>query len=134
MAYEKEGNGNESSLLYDTWQMCRNIALGAGASCVSIFSLAFILIFWAGMQYKQRRHAVSTCVMTFFLIGAWILFAFSFVVDVVVLVLAFDEDNVVYPEIVWAAFLGHCLAWLCMLVNEELARRWEEDWIDWDRY
>lgn len=132
MAYEKEGNGNESSLLFDTWQMSRNIALGAGASCVSILSLAFILIFWSGMQHKQRRHVVSTCTMTFFLIGAWILFAFSFVVDVVVLVLAFDEDNVVYPEIVWAAFLGHCLAWLCMLVNEELSRRWEEDWIDWD--
>lgn len=65
--------------------------------------------------------------MTVFLIGAWIVFAFSFLVDVVVLVLAFDVDNVVYVELVWGAFLGHSVGWLLMLVNEEMARRWVAD-------
>ena len=127
ITYEENGNGNESSVLFESWQMCRNIALGAGASCVSIYSLAFLLVFWSGMQHKMRRKVVSGCCMTFVLIGAWILFAFSFVVDVVVLVLAFDVDNVVYPEIVWAAFIGHSVAWLGMLVNSEIARRWIAD-------
>lgn len=65
--------------------------------------------------------------MTIFLIAAWIIFAFSFVVDVVILVLAFDSDNVVYVEIVWAAFIGHGVSWLLMLANEEMARRWVKD-------
>lgn len=124
MSYEEEGNGNESSVLFEQWQMLRNVALGSGAACVSIYSLAFLLIFWAGMQHKMRRKVVSGCCMTIFLIGAWIVFAFSFVIDVVILVLAFDNDNVVYPEIVWAAFIGHGISWLLMLVNEEMARRW----------
>lgn len=120
--YEEEGNGDQSFALFDAWQMSRNVALGAGASCVSIYSLAFLLIFWAGMQHKMKRKVVSGCCMTMFLIGAWIVFAFSFLVDVVVLVLAFDEDKVVYSEIVWAAFIGHTISWLGMLVNEEMAR------------
>lgn len=120
-------NTNEESTLFNEWQMARNIALGSGAASVSVFSLSFLLIFWSGMQYKLKRKVVSSCCMTVFLIGAWIVFAFSFVVDVVVLVLAFDVDNVVYPEIVWAAFLGHAVGWLLMLVNEEMARRWVDE-------
>jgi hypothetical protein len=127
LSYEKDGNGNESSLLFENWQMTRNIALGAGASFVCIYSFAFLLIFWAGMLHKQQRKVVSGCGMTLFLIGAWVVFAFSCVVDVVILVLAFDQDNVVYIEIVWAAFVGHVVSWLAMLVNEEMARRWIAD-------
>ncbi|KAL3796544.1 hypothetical protein HJC23_009675 [Cyclotella cryptica] len=122
--YQEQGNGSESSALFETWQMARNIALGAGASSVVIYSLAFLLVFWSGMHHKMKRKVVSGCCMTLFLIGGWIVFAFSFVVDVVVLVLAFDVDNVVYPEIVWAAFIGHNVSWLLMLVNSEMARRW----------
>jgi hypothetical protein len=120
-------NSTEESILFDTWQMNRNIALGSGAASVSIFSLSFLLIFWSGMQHKLKRRVVSSCCMTVFLIGAWIVFAFSFLVDVVVLVLAFDVDNVVYVELVWGAFLGHSVGWLLMLVNEEMARRWVAD-------
>lgn len=79
------------------------------------------------MLHKQQRKVVSGCGMTLFLIGAWVVFAFSCVVDVVILVLAFDQDNVVYIEIVWAAFVGHVVSWLAMLVNEEMARRWIAD-------
>ncbi|KAL7482353.1 hypothetical protein ACHAW6_008015 [Cyclotella cf. meneghiniana] len=122
--YEEEGNGKQSSALFEAWQMARNIALGAGASCVVVYSLAFLLVFWSGMHHKMKRKVVPGCCMNLFLIGGWIVFAFSFVVDVVVLVLAFDVDNVVYPEIVWAAFIGHNVSWLLMLVNSEMARRW----------
>jgi hypothetical protein len=124
VVYKVEGNGNESSVLFEDWQMARNVALGAGASCACIFSLAFLFVFWSGMRHKLKRKVVSGCCMTMSLIGAWIVFAFTFVVDVVVLVLAFDDDNVVYPAIVWAAFIGHNVSWLLMLVNSETARRW----------
>jgi ABC-type Fe3+ transport system permease subunit len=112
-----------SGSLYETWQMARNTALGTGASAVVCFSLAFLLVFWSGMQYKMKRKVVPGFCMTGLFISGWIVFALTFLIDVVVLVLAFDEDNVVYPEVVWAAFIGNVAAWLLMMTHSELARR-----------
>jgi hypothetical protein len=80
------------------------------------------LVFWSGVNHKMKRKVVAGFVMAGTLISGWIVFALTFLVDVVVLVLAFDEDNVVYPEVVWAAFIGNVVAWLLMLTHSEMAR------------
>ncbi|KAL7482354.1 hypothetical protein ACHAW6_008016 [Cyclotella cf. meneghiniana] len=121
--YEEESNGNRSGSLYETWQMARNTALGTGAAAVVCFSLAFLLVFWSGMNHKMSRKVNPGFCMAGCFISGWIVFALTFLVDVVVLVLAFDEDNVVYPEVVWAAFIGNIVAWLLMLTHSEMARR-----------
>lgn len=121
--YEEETSGLKSGTLYETWQMARNTALGTGAAAVVCFSLAFLLVFWSGVNHKMKRKMTSGFVMSGTLISGWIVFALTFLVDIVVLVLAFDEDNVVYPEVVWAAFIGNVVSWLLMLTHSELARR-----------
>ncbi|KAL7508808.1 hypothetical protein ACHAXN_005883 [Cyclotella atomus] len=123
--YEEEGSTNKSGTLYETWQMARNTALGTGAAAVVCFSLAFLLVFWSGINHKMYRGVQPGFCMAGCLISGWIVFALTFLVDVVVLVLAFDSDNVVYPEVVWAAFVGNVVAWLLMLTHSELARRVE---------
>ena len=121
--YEEEGDGTKTGTLYSEWQMARNPSLGPGPASVVCFSLAFLLVFWSGVNHKMRRRVQPGFCMAGTLISGWIVFALTFLVDVVVLVLAFDEDNVVYPSVVWAAFIGNVAGWLLMLTHSELARR-----------
>eukprot|EP01082_Thalassiosira_pseudonana_P008866 g7813.t1 g7813 contig26:339476-340333(-) len=118
-----EASGSKSGSLFEEWQMARNVALGTGAAAVMCFSVSTLLVFYSGMTHKMKRKAKGGYCLTGFLIAGWIVFAMTFINDIVILVLAFDEDNIIYPEVVWSALIGNIFAWLLMFGYSEMARR-----------
>jgi hypothetical protein len=58
-----------------------------------------------------------------FLIAACVIFCLTFINELIVLVLAFNVDQVIYPEVVWSALIGSILSWMLMFGYSEMARR-----------
>ncbi len=75
----------------------------------------------AGKVYK--KNAKGSCCLDAFMIAAWIIFFLTFVYNTILIVLAFNPENVRYPAVVLVGFSGCILAWLLMLGYSELARQ-----------
>jgi hypothetical protein len=63
------------------------------------------------------------CCMGGFLMAGGVIFCLVFIIDLIVLVLAFDSENAIYPEIIWSALIGSILSWMLMFGYSEMARR-----------
>ena len=110
----------------------RTVALGMGAASILMFSIAFLLSFYAGMRYRMKSNKSSStttskrranCCLGGLLIAAWILFCLTFINGLIILVLAFDEEARIYPEVALSAVIGNMAAWICMFGYSQLARR-----------
>lgn len=106
----------------------RTVALGMGAASILMFSIAFLLSFYAGMRYrlksnKKKKSKPKNCCLGGLLIAAWILFCLTFINGLIILVLAFDEEARIYPEVALSAVIGNMASWICMFGYSQLARR-----------
>ena len=103
----------------------RTVALGMGAASILMFSIAFLLSFYAGMRYRlnnKKSKKRKNCCLGGLLIAAWILFCLTFINGLIILVLAFDEEARIYPEVALSAVMGNMAAWMCMFGYSQLAR------------
>jgi len=102
----------------------RTVALGMGAASILMFSIAFLLSFYAGMRYRLKgdNSKKKNCCLGGLLIAAWILFCLTFINGLIILVLAFDEEARIYPEVALTAVIGNMVSWICMFGYSQLAR------------
>lgn len=134
-----DNNNNNSNNYYENDQdldehildylvVHRTVALGMGAASILMFSIAFLLSFYAGMRYrlqskKKKKSKPKNCCLGGLLIAAWILFCLTFINGLIILVLAFDEEARIYPEVALSAVIGNMASWICMFGYSQLARR-----------
>jgi hypothetical protein len=107
----------------EEYAVSRTIALGTGAASTICFTIAILGAFYAGMRHKSKSNGKAHCCMGGFLIAACIIFCLTFINGLIILVLAFDIENVIYPEVVWSALIGSILSWMLMFGYSEMARR-----------
>jgi hypothetical protein len=109
----------------ERFEVSRTIAIGTGGASTLCFTIAILLSFYAGMRHKEKAPpgASSHCCMGGFLIAACVIFCLTFINELIVLVLAFNIDQVIYPEVVWSALIGSILSWMLMFGYSEMARR-----------
>jgi len=121
--YEDEDGGIDEHIL-DYLVVHRTVALGMGAASILMFSIAFLLSFYAGMRYRLKgdKSKKKNCCLGGLLIAAWILFCLTFINGLIILVLAFDEEARIYPEVALTAVIGNMVAWICMFGYSQLAR------------
>ena len=125
---DNDYNQDEKDLdeqLLDYLVVHRTVALGMGAASILMFSIAFLLSFYAGMRYRLKNNRKSkrkSCCLGGLLIAAWILFCLTFINGLIILVLAFDEEARIYPEVALSAVMGNMAAWMCMFGYSQLAR------------
>lgn len=100
----------------------RTVALGTGSTSLLLFAVATLCSFAAGFRHRAKGKQEQGC-GDGFLIASWIMFALTFLNALIILVLAFDEDTRIYPELVWTAMIGSVVAWLLMFGYSEMARR-----------
>ena len=72
----------------------RKIALSLGIISTICFTVATLLDFYTGQQYKAKSKGEDHCCLNTFLIAAWILFCLTFINDLIILALAFDPNNI----------------------------------------
>lgn len=129
----RNGNGNNEEEddkdldehILDYLVVHRTVALGMGAASILMFSIAFLLSFYAGMRYRlnnKKSKKRKNCCLGGLLIAAWILFCLTFINGLIILVLAFDEEARIYPEVALSAVMGNMAAWMCMFGYSQLAR------------
>ena len=106
----------------------RHMAIGCGAASTLCFTVATLCSFYAGMKYAMKwnsnqKKEKQNCCMSGFVIAAWVIFSMTFILNLILLVMAFDTMTRVYPDAVWVAFLGSLFAWLLMFGYSEMTRR-----------
>eukprot|EP00578_Thalassiosira_sp_NH16_P014507 CAMPEP_0181119718 /NCGR_PEP_ID=MMETSP1071-20121207/23751_1 /TAXON_ID=35127 /ORGANISM="Thalassiosira sp., Strain NH16" /LENGTH=219 /DNA_ID=CAMNT_0023204283 /DNA_START=201 /DNA_END=857 /DNA_ORIENTATION=+ len=84
----------------------RTVAIGTGGAYALCFTIATLCSFYAGVKNtskwsKEDRKKKEHCCMSGFVIAAWVIFCFTFITDLIILVWTFDEDKPVYPIVVW---------------------------------
>ena len=125
--YENEEDKDLDEHILDYLVVHRTVALGMGAASILMFSIAFLLSFYAGMRYRlkncKKKSKQKNCCLGGLLIAAWILFCLTFINGLIILVLAFDEEARIYPEVALTAVIGNMAAWICMFGYSQLARR-----------
>jgi len=125
--YENEEEKDLDEHILDYLVVHRTVALGMGAASILMFSIAFLLSFYAGMRYRlkngKKKSKHKNCCLGGLLIAAWILFCLTFINGLIILVLAFDEEARIYPEVALTAVIGNMAAWICMFGYSQLARR-----------
>mmetsp|Transcript_26378 Transcript_26378/g.52981 ORF Transcript_26378/g.52981 Transcript_26378/m.52981 type:complete len:294 (-) Transcript_26378:58-939(-) len=125
--YENNEDKDLDEHILDYLVVHRTVALGMGAASILMFSIAFLLSFYAGMRYRlkigKRKSKQKNCCLGGLLIAAWILFCLTFINGLIILVLAFDEEARIYPEVALTAVIGNMAAWICMFGYSQLARR-----------
>jgi len=109
---------------YAEYHVDRTMALAAGCAATLCFTIATLTSFYSGMRHRSRGAGnPAHCCLGGFLVAGWIIFCLTFINDLIILVLAFDEENVIYPEVVITALSGSLLAWMLMFGYSEIARR-----------
>ncbi|KAL9182965.1 hypothetical protein ACHAXT_004244 [Thalassiosira profunda] len=107
----------------------RLVAVATGVVATLLFHVATMLIFYAGMKYKSKTKSKKLqggkkkCCLSTILIAAVVIFGITFVLDLVLLVVAFDGEKLIYPAAVLVALLGSIVAWLLLFGYSEVARR-----------
>ena len=118
---QAEAMGDEDLSDNSEYRTNRTVALSLGCIASFCFTFATISMAVAGKQYKQ--NAKGSCCLDAFVIAAWIIFVLTFIYNLILIVMAFDPENVTYPGVVLVGFAGCILAWLLMLGYSELARQ-----------
>lgn len=101
----------------------RTVAIGTAGASALCFTIAILGAFYAGLRHKSKGDGGGHCCMGGFLISGGIIFCLTCINELIVLVLAFDRENVIYPEVVWSALIGNIISWMLMFGYSEMARR-----------
>ena len=101
----------------------RTIALSLGCTSVICFTVGTLCSFYAGMRHRAKSKGKEHCCLAGFLIASWIIYSLAAINSLIILVLAFNPDNIIYPEVVVVGFVANMLAWMLMFGYSELARR-----------
>ncbi|KAL3815872.1 hypothetical protein ACHAXA_010262 [Cyclostephanos tholiformis] len=101
----------------------RTVAIGTGGASTLCFTIAILGAFYAGMRHKSKGDGGAHCCMGGFLIAGGVIFCLTCINELIILVLAFDSENVIYPEVVWSALIGNIISWMLMFGYSEMARR-----------
>lgn len=120
--FEHSMKGDSGS---DYFIVNRQLALGMGAFATLCYCIAFMLAFYAGMKYKMKstKKEKKQCCRDGLLIAAWVIFCLTSVNNLIILILAFDEEARIYPEVALTAVIGSIVAWVCIFWWAELTRR-----------
>lgn len=120
----------ESDYVSDYLVVNRQVALGIGAFGTLCYFIAFMLAFYAGMKYKmkskkekKKEKKKHKCCRDGLLIASIILFGLTFMNNLIILVLAFDEEARIFPEVALCAVFGSIAAWICVFGWAEMTRR-----------
>lgn len=112
----------------EDYVIVRTVAIGTGTAATLCFIIATLSSFYAGMRHtaksdtKKKKMGGGGC-LGGLVIAGWIVFCLTFINDLIILVLAFDGKNAIYPEVVWTALVGSILSWMFMFGYSEVARR-----------
>eukprot|EP00578_Thalassiosira_sp_NH16_P007167 CAMPEP_0181125148 /NCGR_PEP_ID=MMETSP1071-20121207/26880_1 /TAXON_ID=35127 /ORGANISM="Thalassiosira sp., Strain NH16" /LENGTH=294 /DNA_ID=CAMNT_0023210541 /DNA_START=250 /DNA_END=1134 /DNA_ORIENTATION=+ len=121
---EAEDAGDEDLSDNEQYSMDRSVALMLGCAAGLCFTIATLCSFYAGMRHKSKGDAKKEhCCLSGFVIAAWIVFCMTSITNLIVLVLAFDAENIIYPEVVLVGFVGNMLSCMLMFGYSELARK-----------
>ena len=107
----------------EEYSVIRTVAIATGGASVLAFTIATFCSFYAGMRHRHHGAGDGHCCLDGFIIAGWVIYCIAFINDLIILVLAFDEDNVIYPEVVWSALIVSIFAWMLMFGFSEIARR-----------
>ena len=122
-----DNNNNNNNNESDYFIINRTVALSVGAAAILLFWISFMLAFYAGMKYKIKHGKGSSkdgkCCRDGLFIAGLVLFGLTFMNNLIILVLAFDDGARIYPEAVLSAVFGSIAAWLCVFGWAELVRR-----------
>ncbi len=123
--YDVFEHSMNSDYVSDYFVVNRQVALGIGAFATLCYCIAFMLAFYAGMKYKikSKKKEKKQCCRDGLLIAAWVIFCLTSVNNLIILILAFDEEARIYPEVALCAVIGSIVAWLCVFGWAELTRR-----------
>ncbi len=117
---QAEAKGDEDMSDNAEYRENRTVALSLGSISAFCFTLAQICTAAAGTYYMKKNKA--RCCLDALMIGGWIIYFLTLIYNLILIVLAFDIENVTYPGVVLVGFCGSILAWLLMLGYSELAR------------
>eukprot|EP00584_Thalassiosira_punctigera_P027260 CAMPEP_0172580862 /NCGR_PEP_ID=MMETSP1067-20121228/139977_1 /TAXON_ID=265564 ORGANISM="Thalassiosira punctigera, Strain Tpunct2005C2" /NCGR_SAMPLE_ID=MMETSP1067 /ASSEMBLY_ACC=CAM_ASM_000444 /LENGTH=297 /DNA_ID=CAMNT_0013373617 /DNA_START=57 /DNA_END=950 /DNA_ORIENTATION=- len=117
--YERSEGGN-----WDRYAHHRTVALALGCVAAPLFALATICAFFSAqkMRAKAKHDATSH---SFLMLGSWIILVMTFLLDLIILVLAYEEDTPIFPFMVLVGIVGSIISWLLMFGYSEMARRWK---------
>ena len=108
---------------HDEFTITRTVALGTGDAGTLCFTLASLTAFYAGMRHKSKGSGKGHVCLGGLVIAAWIIFCLTFITNLIILIMAFDGETPIYPEVVWSALIGSMLSWMLMFGYSEMARR-----------
>ena len=123
--YDVFEHSMESDYVSDYFVVNRHVALGIGAFATLCYCIAFMLAFYAGMKYKVKckKNEKKQCCRDGLLIAAWVIFCLTSMNNLIILILAFDEEARIYPEVALCAVFGSIVAWLFVFGWAEMTRR-----------
>ncbi len=125
--YDVFEHSMDNDTISDYFVVNRQIALGIGAFATLCYCIAFMLAFYAGMKYKIKcdkdEKNEKQCCRDGLLIAAWVIFCLTSINNLIILILAFDEEARIYPEVALCAVIGSIVAWLFVFGWAELTRR-----------
>jgi len=75
------------------------------------------------MRHKSKGSGKGHVCLGGLVIAAWIIFCLTFITNLIILIMAFDGETPIYPEVVWSALIGSMLSWMLMFGYSEMARR-----------
>ena len=123
--YDVFEHSMENDYVSDYFVVNRQVALGIGAFATLCYCIAFMLAFYAGMKYKMKckTKEKKQCCRDGLLIAAWVIFCLTSINNLIILILAFDEEARIYPEVALCAVIGSIAAWLFVFGWAEMTRR-----------
>ena len=101
----------------------RTVAMGTGGAGTLCMTIATLCSFYAGMRHKSKGEGKGHVCIGGLVIAAWIIFCLTFCTNLIILIIAFDHEQPIYPEVVWAALIGSILSWMFMFGYSEISRR-----------
>lgn len=103
----------------------RILAIGMAAASAFCFTVAILFLFFAGLRYKKRGEREGRMnISSAFSIAAWITFVMVLILNIIILVVSFDDDlKPIWPEGIWIAVIGNFMSWLFMFGYAEVSRR-----------
>ncbi len=118
-----DGHHTGLSVTDKDYSVDRTVTMATGVASQLCLTIATLCSFYAGMRHASRGKGKGGSCRAGFLITSWIVFALTFINVLIVLVLAFNKENIIYPKVVWSALIGSILAWMLMFGYAEMARR-----------
>ncbi len=116
-------NNDLSSVVGD--DSFNTIVLRLGSISSFFYFMATLCSWLAGSRHvkKVKDEVDETCVMKTILIAGWVAFAIAFTTSLIVMMMALDEENAVFPGGVWMGFIMYLGSWMLMYGYSEMARK-----------